>query len=160
MGRGGWARTGGSEDPKPVGVSQTRVKRKTEDQELLLEPWPECLSDGAISEGIERGQLGEPRVVLGNVEFECTKVQEARSPRLLWFSGTWGNSPAALHTSKMETVRKALGYIRVEGLPSAESHLQLPGLGEALASPALPDSSSGGARPQPGSPSQQLGLPP
>lgn len=47
-----------------------------------------------------------------------------------------GRTVSSLHTSKMETVRKALGYIRVEGLPSAESHPQLPGLGEALASPS------------------------
>lgn len=43
--------------PRLWGVSQTRVKRKKEDQELLLEPWPECLGDGAISEGIEEDSL-------------------------------------------------------------------------------------------------------
>lgn len=43
--------------PRLWGVSQTRVKRKTEDQEPLLEPWAECLGDGAISEGIEEDSL-------------------------------------------------------------------------------------------------------
>lgn len=57
MEREGWARTGRSEDFFLWGVSQTQVKRKTEDQESLLEPWPEWLSGGAISESAEEDSL-------------------------------------------------------------------------------------------------------
>lgn len=92
------------------------------------------------------------------------EIQEARSlPKAVGFLELGGavraGEAGASADLKWRPSQKALRDIRMEGLPSAESHPQLSGLGEALASPG-PSCRLLGARPQPGFPSMRPGLHP
>lgn len=133
------------------------MKRKTEDQELLLELLAQCLGDGAISEGIEEDSLERAKsCAWGTLSSNARRCRKPGPPGC-WFSEL-GRTVSSLHTPKMETVRKALGYIRVEGLPSAG---EPPPAAWPWRSPRSPSPFlTARARPQPGFPSQQLGLHP
>lgn len=107
--REGWARTGHSEDPFLWGVSQTQVKRKTEDQESFLEPWPEWLGGGAISESAEEDRLEKTKsCAWGTSSWNAWGDPGSQVPQAAGFLGL-GRTVSSLHTFKMETIPESPG---------------------------------------------------
>lgn len=134
--REGWAGTGRSEDPTPVGSlsdkgeEKDRGPRATSGTLAWVPRWWGHLW------GHTRGQLGE------NQEFEYMKVQEARSPRLLVFWNLGERSAACTHLKWRRPGKRWVtsgwkASLQLRATPSCLA------LAKPLPHPALPDSSSG-----------------
>lgn len=141
--RGGWARTGGSEDPKPMGSLSDKGEEKDRGSGITSGTLAWVPRWWGHLWGHRRGQLGESQeLCLGNVEFECTKVQEARSPRLLVFWNLGEQSAACTHlrwrlSGKHWVTSGWKASLQLRATPSCLA------LAKPSPHPALPDSSSG-----------------
>ena len=117
------------------------MRRKKEDQELLLEHWLECLGDGTVPEPIEEDSLERTKsCVWGMVSSNACGDPGSQVPQAAGFlelgrTVRAGEAGGSAHP-KWRPSQQTLRYIRMEGLPSAESHPQPPGLGEGFASPS------------------------
>lgn len=143
--------------PSLWGVSQTKGEERQRDpRELLLEPWLSASVMRHLWGGHrEGGQQERARVVLGERWDSGLQVQEARSQA----AGFWnlGEQSAACTHLRWRLSGKHWVTSGWKASPSTESHPQLPGLSEALASPS-PSWQLRRGHVHSRFPSQQLGL--